>query len=73
MDKDLSKILFRAAGVGTADWMMAPAGADAVKARLGFPVVVKPSKQGSTVGLTVVREPAGFSRRSPKRFATTMR
>jgi len=60
MDKDLSKILFRAAGVGTADWMMAPADAEAVKARLGFPVVVKPSKQGSTVGLTVVREPAGL-------------
>jgi D-alanine-D-alanine ligase len=31
--------------------------ADAVERELGFPVVVKPSKQGSTVGLTVVREP----------------
>jgi D-alanine-D-alanine ligase len=27
---------------------------------LGFPVVVKPSKQGSTVGLTVVREPGAL-------------
>ena len=26
-----------------------------VAATLGFPVVVKPSKQGSTVGLSVVR------------------
>ncbi|MGI9089944.1 MAG: D-alanine--D-alanine ligase family protein [Gemmatimonadaceae bacterium] len=57
MDKDLSKILFRFAGVGTADWMMAPRSVDEVAQTLGWPVVVKPSKQGSTVGLTVVREP----------------
>jgi D-alanine-D-alanine ligase len=31
-----------------------------VQEQLGFPVVVKPSKQGSTVGLTVVRDPADF-------------
>ncbi|HEX6039315.1 D-alanine--D-alanine ligase [Longimicrobium sp.] len=55
MDKDLSKRLFRVAGVPTADWMMAPAEAAEVEATLGFPVVVKPNKQGSTVGLTVVR------------------
>src|SRR5688500_9898305 len=57
MDKDLSKRLFRAAGVPTADWMMSPASADAVGKLLGWPVVVKPNKQGSTVGLSVVREP----------------
>ncbi len=57
MDKDLSKILFRFAGVGTADWMMAPRSVDEVAQTLGWPVVVKPSKQGSTVGLTVVRKP----------------
>lgn len=58
MDKDLSKTLFRSAGVGTADWMMAPRSAIEVGQILGWPVVVKPSKQGSTVGLSVVREPA---------------
>ncbi len=58
MDKDLSKRLFRAAGVPTADWLMAPASADEVVRTLGLPVVVKPNKQGSTVGLTVVREAA---------------
>jgi len=57
MDKDLSKKLFRAAGVQTADWMMAPATVAQVQNQFGFPVVVKPSKQGSTVGLTVVKEP----------------
>ena len=60
MDKDLSKTLFRAAGVPTADWIMAPATAAQVAATLGFPVVVKPSKQGSTVGLTVVKDPSGL-------------
>jgi len=55
MDKDLSKHLFRAAGVPTADWLMAPATSEQVEATLGFPVIVKPSKQGSTVGLSIVR------------------
>ena len=58
MDKDLSKHLFRSAGVPTADWMMAPATGDEVEEKLGFPVIVKPSKQGSTVGLSLVRDPA---------------
>ena len=56
MDKDLSKKLFRVAGVQTADWLMAPASVEEVEAKLGFPVVVNPSKQGSTVGLNVVKE-----------------
>jgi D-alanine-D-alanine ligase len=59
MDKDLSKHLFRRAGVPTADWVMArrEASADDQLGRLGagMPVVVKPSKQGSTVGLSVVK------------------
>ena len=57
MDKDLSKRLFRDNGVGTGDWLMAPASVEDVQSRLGLPVIVKPSKQGSTVGLTLVREP----------------
>jgi D-alanine-D-alanine ligase len=56
MDKDISKRLFRAAGVATADWAMAPISGTEVQRRFGWPVVVKPSKQGSTVGLTVVRK-----------------
>lgn len=57
MDKDVSKRLFRDNGVGTAEWLMAPASASDVQDKVGFPVIVKPSKQGSTVGLTLVREP----------------
>jgi len=58
MDKDLSKRLFRSVEVPTPNWLMAPSTADAVDRALGWPVVVKPNKQGSTVGLTVVREPS---------------
>jgi D-alanine-D-alanine ligase len=58
MDKDLSKRLFRSAGVPTPDWLMAPVTSDAVGDVLGWPVVVKPNKQGSTVGLGVVRNGA---------------
>jgi D-alanine-D-alanine ligase len=51
------------AGVGTADWMMVRGSAappatfltDA-ESRLGLPLIVKPSKQGSTVGLSLVKE-----------------
>jgi D-alanine-D-alanine ligase len=60
MDKDLSKRLFRAAGVPTADWRMAPVSAAEVGDSLGWPVIVKPNKQGSTVGLTLVRAPSGL-------------
>ena len=58
MDKDLSKRLFRDAGVRTPAWLMAPAGDDDVVSTLGLPAIVKPSKQGSTVGLTLVKERA---------------
>ena len=56
MDKDLSKKLFRVADVKTADWLMAPATTEQIEGMLGLPVIVKPSKQGSTVGLTLVKK-----------------
>jgi D-alanine-D-alanine ligase len=61
MDKDLSKQLFRQAGVDTADWLMAPSTRAEVDRELGWPVIVKPSKQGSTVGLSLVDEPSGLA------------
>ena len=60
MDKDISKRLFAGAGVPTAAWVMAPAARDQVERKFGWPVVVKPSKQGSTVGLTVVKTPQEY-------------
>ena len=61
MDKDIAKRLFQEAGVPTAKWLMAPATVPEVETQLGWPVVVKPSKQGSTVGLTVVRSPGDLA------------
>ena len=63
MDKDLSKHLMRTHEVRTADWLMATAthpapAADVVVRTLGLPLIVKPSKQGSTVGLSIVKQPA---------------
>ncbi|MGH7700002.1 MAG: D-alanine--D-alanine ligase family protein [Gemmatimonadales bacterium] len=56
LDKDLSKRLFRAAGVPVPAWFMAPVAPEDVTTALGWPVIVKPSKQGSTVGLTLVKQ-----------------
>lgn len=71
MDKDLSKRLFRAAGVPTAEWRMLtstsaerwrePSYAAEAFAALGPKVVVKPSKQGSTVGLSIIDAPAALA------------
>jgi len=60
MDKDVSKRLFRDAGVPTPEWLMAPVTAAEAGKQLGWPIVVKPSKQGSTVGLTVVKRSEDF-------------
>lgn len=58
MDKALSKTLFRQQAVGTADWILVRSGwsaeAETAIDRLGYPVVVKPNDQGSSVALTIV-------------------
>jgi D-alanine-D-alanine ligase len=71
MDKDLSKKLFRAAGVPTPDWWMLrradpeswrePGFATRAAAALALPLIVKPSKQGSTVGLSLVKTPEALT------------
>ncbi len=59
MDKHMSKVLFKHYGVETPRWIMADSGndiqklADEIKNTLGFPCVIKPNDQGSTVGLTI--------------------
>jgi D-alanine-D-alanine ligase len=59
MAKDVAKAVLRNAGIPTPDWVMWPAPQEAVD-RLGFPLIVKPSRVGSTVGLTVVESSAGL-------------
>jgi D-alanine-D-alanine ligase len=56
MNKEIAKRLFRDAGIPTPDWIMAPASAEDIDRRLGWPAIVKPSKEGSTVGLSLVRQ-----------------
>ena len=55
MDKDMAKRLMLVAGVPTPQWLMAPVTKAQVNEQIGWPAIVKPNKQGSTVGLTVVR------------------
>ncbi|WP_155631789.1 D-alanine--D-alanine ligase [Burkholderia stagnalis] len=60
MDKDMAKRLFVAAGIRTPHWLMAPCEADKAQQLIGYPLIVKPNREGSTVGLSLVRNPAGF-------------
>jgi len=56
MDKLVTKELFLADGVPTPSWLVGPVESSAVESQLGgYPVVVKPSREGSTVGVSVVR------------------
>lgn len=55
MDKLVSKQLFTGAGVPTPPWLVGAVTASDVLGQLGgFPVIVKPSHEGSTVGVSVV-------------------
>lgn len=55
MDKDVSKQLFRAAGVPTPDWLMTPVTPEAIAEQIGLPAVVKSNRQGSSIGLSIVQ------------------
>jgi D-alanine-D-alanine ligase len=58
MDKIRSKRLFREAGIATPDFQIVEQKADAVLAaeEFGYPLILKPSNQGSSVGMTKVFE-----------------
>jgi D-alanine-D-alanine ligase len=58
MHKDTAKRLFRQAAVPTPDWLF-PADAESRPVeRLGLPLIVKPVAEGSTVGLTLLKDPS---------------
>ena len=56
MDKTMTKRLWRADGLPTPDWRQVASAAETVQAlhALGAPMIVKPSREGSTIGLTKV-------------------
>jgi D-alanine-D-alanine ligase len=65
MDKDLSKKIFRDAGVRTPEWMYLSAGRcdiDAIEERIGYPCVVKPCSCGSSVGISIVDNQEGLKK-----------
>lgn len=57
MDKTFSKLVFQAAGIPQADWVVVTAAddlekrADEIEAKLGYPCFVKPARLGSSVGI----------------------
>ncbi len=62
MDKVLSKLLFKSLGLAVADYRVFPAARAATLHAndfpFTFPVVVKPSCEGSSVGVTLVKDPS---------------
>lgn len=56
MDKWRTKLVWQAVGIPTPRFEMLTAASDfaAVVAKLGLPIIVKPSREGSTIGLTKV-------------------
>lgn len=62
MDKLQTKRVWRAVGLPTPEWQIAgdPADADAIADIVDFPVFVKPAREGSSVGMSRVPEPAGL-------------
>jgi D-alanine-D-alanine ligase len=65
MDKDVSKKLLRDAEIPTLPWRVARApdfayDPDAIDDFVTYPCIVKPSRQGSSVGMTVVEGPDGL-------------
>jgi len=65
MDKLVSKQIFRAAGIPTPDWLVwdkaQPLSWVECVARLGSPLVVKPSNSGSTVGISIAGDEESFA------------
>jgi D-alanine-D-alanine ligase len=57
MDKWRTKLIWRAAGLPTADWEMLTADSDfdAVERSLGLPIFVKPAREGSSIGMSKVK------------------
>ena len=63
MDKEMSKLIFRQEGVETPDWFTLNSMniepkkiINYIKNQIGFPCIIKPNDQGSTVGLKLVKE-----------------
>jgi len=59
MDKIMTKRIWRAEGLPTPDWRLVASAQETTEAlaALGAPMIVKPAREGSTIGLTKVSSP----------------
>lgn len=62
MDKWRTKLLWRASNIATPDFELVTAQSDfdAVEARLGLPLFVKPANEGSSIGISKVKTAGGL-------------
>ena len=62
MDKWRSKLVWQAAGLPVPDYVVLDAASDfdAVEARLGLPLFVKPANEGSSIGISKVKQGGGL-------------
>lgn len=65
MDKDMSKVIFNHYGIPTPAWFMSRRNGNdtnkldaGIKKHFGYPAVIKPNDEGSTVGLSIVQPDA---------------
>jgi len=66
MDKDLSKVLCKSEGIETPEWISITRESfpdfiklnEIIQGKTGYPCVIKPNDEGSTVGLTIVQPDA---------------
>ena len=59
MDKNRAKVMYRLAGLPVAPWVMVEPGdlrdSGRIESAVGLPCVVKPVRQGSSIGMSIVR------------------
>jgi len=62
MDKWRTKMIWQAAGIGTPDYVMLDAGSRFrdVADKLGLPLIIKPAREGSTIGLSKINSEQDF-------------
>jgi D-alanine-D-alanine ligase len=62
MDKWRTKLLWRSVGLAVPEFVMLDAGSDfeAVEKQLGLPLFVKPACEGSSIGVTLVKDSGGL-------------
>ncbi len=72
MDKNVAKLMYRLAGLPVADWLMLlegePVDLKECVDSLGLPIVVKPVREGSSLGMTIAGDVDGLQAGIKKAF-----